>query len=139
MSRTIQALPTALLCALVLPATLSALIGDLHDRDMLDDVAIVVWGEFGRTPRINANGGRDHWPRVCSALVAGGGLRCGQVLGSTTRWGEEPRTRPVHFRDVFATLYQRMGIDVATTQFTDLAGRPHYLVGNHRPLPELIG
>ena len=78
--------------------------------------------------------------RRCAArLVAGGGMRCGQVLGSTTRWGEEPHTRPVHFRDVFATLYQRLGIDVATTQFTDLAGRPQYLVGDHRPLPELIG
>jgi hypothetical protein len=117
---------------------LSALIQDLDERRMLDDVAIVVWGEFGRTPRINKNGGRDHWPRVCSALLAGGGMRCGQVLGSTTRWGEEPRSRPVHFRDVFATLYQRLGIDVATTQFTDLAGRPQYLVGNHRPLAELI-
>jgi hypothetical protein len=118
---------------------LSALIQDLDQRGLLDDVAVVVWGEFGRTPRVNRNGGRDHWPRVCSALVAGGGMRCGQVLGSTTRWGEEPRTRPVHFREVFATLYQRLGIDVATTQFTDLAGRPHYLVGEHRPLPELIG
>jgi hypothetical protein len=118
---------------------LSALIEDLDQRGMLEDVAIVMWGEFGRTPRINPNGGRDHWPRVCSALVAGGGMRCGQVLGSSTRWGEEPHTRPVHFRDVFATLYQRLGIDVATTQFTDLAGRPQYLVGNHRPVPELIG
>src|SRR5205085_6423721 len=95
--------------------------------------------EFGRTPRINQNGGRDHWARVASALVAGGGMRGGQVLGSTTRWGEEPRSRPVHFRDVFATLYQRLGIDAATTQFTDLSGRPQFLVGNHRPLPELIG
>jgi hypothetical protein len=118
---------------------LSALIEDLDQRGLLDDVAVVVWGEFGRTPRINPNGGRDHWPRVCSALVAGGGMRCGQVLGSTTRWGEEPQTRPVHFREVFATLYERLGIDVATTQFTDLAGRPQYLVGNHRPVPELIG
>jgi hypothetical protein len=118
---------------------LSALIQDLDERGLLNDIAVVVWGEFGRTPRINQNGGRDHWSRVCSALVAGGGMRCGQVLGSTTRWGEEPRTRPVHFRDVFATLYQRLGIDVATTQFTDLAGRPQYLVGEHRPLPELIG
>jgi hypothetical protein len=117
---------------------LSALIEDLHQRDLLDEVAVVVWGEFGRTPRINQNAGRDHWPRVCSALVAGGGLRCGQVLGSTNRWGEEPRTRPVHFRDVFATLYERLGIDVATTQFTDLAGRPQYLLGNHRALPELM-
>jgi hypothetical protein len=117
---------------------LSALIQDLADRDLLNDVAVVVWGEFGRTPRINKNGGRDHWPKVCSAMVAGGGMRCGQVLGSTTRWGEEPHTRPVHFRDVFATLYQRLGIDVATTQFTDLTGRPQYLVGEHRPLPELV-
>jgi hypothetical protein len=118
---------------------LSALIEDLDQRGMLNDVAVVVWGEFGRTPRVNRNGGRDHWPRVCSALVAGGGLRCGQVLGSTTRWGEEPRSRPVHFRDVFATLYQRLGMDVASMRFTDLAGRPQFLVGGHRPLPELIG
>jgi hypothetical protein len=118
---------------------LSALLEDLDQRSLLDEVAVVVWGEFGRTPRINANGGRDHWPRVCSALVAGGGLRCGQVLGSSSRWGEEPRTRPVHFRDVFATLYQRLGIDVTTTQFTDLSGRPQYLVGEHRPVAELLG
>jgi hypothetical protein len=118
---------------------LSTLIEDLAERGMLNDVAVVVWGEFGRTPRINKNAGRDHWPRVCSALVAGGGMRCGQVLGSTTRWGEEPRNRPIHFRDVFATLYQRLGIDVATTQFTDLSGRPQYLVGDHRPVPELVG
>jgi hypothetical protein len=118
---------------------LSALLEDLDERGLLEDVAVVVWGEFGRTPRINANGGRDHWPKVASALVAGGGMRGGQVLGQTTRWGEEPRSRPVHFRDVFATLYQRLGIDVTTTQFTDLSGRPHDLVGGHRPLPELVG
>ena len=118
---------------------LSALIGDLGDRGLLEDIAVVVWGEFGRTPKINRNAGRDHWPRVAGALIAGGGLRCGQVLGSTTRWGEEPRTRPVHFRDVFATLYQRLGIDVAATQFTDLTGRPQYLLGDHRPIRELVG
>lgn len=117
---------------------LSALIEDLEERGLLDDIAVVVWGEFGRTPKINQNAGRDHWPKVGTALVAGGGLRSGQVLGSTTRWAEEPLTRPVHFREVFATLYQRLGIDVATTQFTDLAGRPQYLVGDHRPLPELM-
>lgn len=117
---------------------LSALIQDLHARDLLNDVAVVVWGEFGRTPRINSQGGRDHWPGVASALVAGGGLRGGQVLGATTRWGEEPRARPVHFREVFATLYQRLGIDVVRTQFTDLTGRPQYLVGDHRPVPELL-
>jgi hypothetical protein len=118
---------------------LSALIQDLDERGLLEDIAVVAWGEFGRTPKINQNAGRDHWPNVAGALLSGGGLRCGQVLGSSTRWGEEPRTRPVHFRDVFATLYQRLGIDVATAQFTDLAGRPQYLVGDHRPLSELIG
>lgn len=117
---------------------LSALIQDMDERGLLDDVAVVVWGEFGRTPKINQNAGRDHWPRVCSALVAGGGLRTGQVLGSTSRWGEEPLARPIHFRDVFATLYQRLGIDVTTTQFVDRAGRPQYLVGDHRPLPDLL-
>jgi hypothetical protein len=117
---------------------MSALIQDLSDRGLLEDIAVVAWGEFGRTPRINKNAGRDHWPRVAGALLAGGGMRCGQVLGSSTRWGEEPRNRPVHFRDVFATLYQRLGIDTTTTQYTDLAGRPQYLVGEHRPLPELM-
>ena len=118
---------------------MSALIRDLEERGLLDDVAVVAWGEFGRTPKINANAGRDHWPNVAGALLAGGGMRHGQVIGSTTRWGEEPHERPVHFRDVFATLYQRLGIDVATTQFEDLAGRPQYLVGDHRPVAELVG
>jgi hypothetical protein len=118
---------------------LSAMIQDLDQRGLLDDIAVVAWGEFGRTPKINGNAGRDHWPNVAGALLAGGGLRSGQVLGSTTRWGGEPKNRPIHFRDVFATLYERLGINVATTQFTDLAGRPQYLIGDHRPLPELIG
>jgi hypothetical protein len=117
---------------------LSALLGDLEDRGLLDDVLVVVWGEFGRTPRINAQAGRDHWAMVGSALLAGGGLRHGQVIGSTTRLGEEPRTRPVHFREVFATLYQRLGIDPERTRFQDLAGRPQPLVGDHRPMPELL-
>jgi len=118
---------------------LSTLIQDLSERGLLDDIAVVAWGEFGRTPKINADAGRDHWPKVCSALLAGGGMRSGQVIGSTTRWGEEPKTRPVHFREVFASLYQRLGIDIATTQFKDLAGRPQYLLGDHRSLPELVG
>jgi hypothetical protein len=118
---------------------LSALLHDLDDRGLLDDIAVVVWGEFGRTPKINVNAGRDHWPGVCSALVAGGGMRTGQVIGATSRWGELPQSRPVHFREVFATLYERLGINVATTQFLDLAGRPQYLLGDYRPMPELRG
>lgn len=118
---------------------MSAMIGDLEERGLLDEIAVVAWGEFGRTPKINANAGRDHWANVAGALVAGGGLRSGQVIGSTDRLGGEPLDRPVHFRDVFASFYHRMGIDVATTRFTDLAGRPQFLVGEHRPLPELMG
>ncbi|MFQ5733681.1 MAG: DUF1501 domain-containing protein, partial [Planctomycetaceae bacterium] len=118
---------------------LSAMIEDLDQRGLLEEIAVVSWGEFGRTPKINANAGRDHWPNVAGALLAGGGMRCGQVLGSTTRWGENPLKRPIHFREVFATLYERLGIDVANTQFTDFAGRPQYLVGEHRPMRELVG
>jgi hypothetical protein len=116
---------------------LSALIEDLSERGLLDDIAVVAWGEFGRTPKINANAGRDHWPNVAGALLAGGGMPSGQVIGSSTRLGGEPLNRPVHFREVFASLYQRLGIDTATTQYTDLAGRPQYLIDNHRPMPEL--
>ena len=92
-----------------------------------------------RTPRINKDAGRDHWSKVGGALLAGGGMCHGQVIGSTTRLGEEPRSRPVHFREVFATLYQRLGIDVERTRFTDLSGRPQSLVGDHQPMQELIG
>jgi hypothetical protein len=72
------------------------------------------------------------------ALLAGGGLRTGQVLGATNRLGEYVTDRPVHFRDVFATLYHQFGIDIERTQFNDLAGRPHYLVDDRKPLPELV-
>lgn len=118
---------------------LSTLIKDLDERGLLDDVAVVSWGEFGRTPKINSNAGRDHWPGVAGALLAGGGLRGGQVIGSSNRLAETPLNRPVHFREIFASLYQQLGIDVTTTQFTDLAGRPQFLVGEHRPMPELVG
>ena len=77
-------------------------------------MSVVVWGEFGRTPQINKDAGRDHWPRVSCALLAGGGMRTGQVIGSTNRFGEEPDERPVHFHDVFATLYHNLGIDIKT-------------------------
>lgn len=118
---------------------LSAMLNDLEQRGLLDEIAVVAWGEFGRTPKINSNGGRDHWPNVAGALLAGGGMNSGQMIGSTSRLGEEPKSRPVHFREVFATLYQQLGIDVATTQLTDLSGRPQYLTGEHRPMRELIG
>ena len=118
---------------------LSALIEDIHNRGLDKDVSIVVWGEFGRTPKINKDAGRDHWPNVSCALLAGGGMRTGQVIGSTDRLAAEAKDRPVHFQEVFATLYHRLGIDVNQFTLPDLSGRPQYLVDNGcEPIKELI-
>jgi hypothetical protein len=118
----------------------SALVEDLHNRGLDKDVTVIVWGEFGRTPKINKDAGRDHWPKVSCALMAGGGMRTGQVIGSTNRFAEEARDRPVDFQDVFATLYQNLGIDVDSVTVPDLTGRPRFLIDNDRfgPIRELI-
>jgi uncharacterized protein (DUF1501 family) len=117
---------------------LHALVTDLAERGMLGNVSIVVWGEFGRTPRINKDGGRDHWPAVSPALLAGGGMKVGQVLGATDRYAGTVRSRPVHFQDVFATLYHNLGIDPAATTLTDPNGRPQHLMDQGQPIRELI-
>lgn len=116
----------------------SALIEDLHQRGLDKDVSVVVWGEFGRTPKINKDGGRDHWPNVSCALLAGGGMKTGQVVGSTDRLGGEVKDRPVQFGEVFATLYHNLGIDVTKTTIPDLNGRPQYLVDGYQPMQELV-
>jgi uncharacterized protein (DUF1501 family) len=117
---------------------LSALIRDIHERGLGDSISVVVWGEFGRTPKINPDAGRDHWPNVSCALLAGGGMRTGQVIGSTDRIAAEAKDRPVHFQEVFATLYKSLGIDTDQTTVTDLGGRPQYLVDHRQPLHEVI-
>jgi Protein of unknown function (DUF1501) len=118
---------------------LSALVEDLHQRGLDKDVSVVVWGEFGRTPTINKNAGRDHWPRVSCAMVFGGGMKTGQIIGATDRLGGEAVERPVQFGEVFATLYNNLGIDVNKATLRDLSGRPQYLVENGaQPIPELI-
>jgi hypothetical protein len=123
----------------LLDSALSALITDLHERGMDKDVAVVVWGEFGRTPVINNKGGRDHWPRVSCALLAGGGMRHGQIIGATDKHAGEPTERPVAFGEVFATLYRHLGIDPHKLALNDYSGRPQYLVEDGRQaLPELI-
>lgn len=117
---------------------LAALIDDLYRHGLQDDVTVVVWGEFGRTPKINQKAGRDHWSRNTFAWLAGGGMPVGQVIGTTNRYAEEPIDRPVHFQEVFATLYRNLGIDIDHATVADLNGRPHYLLDTrHRPLPEL--
>ncbi|MFO0877477.1 MAG: DUF1501 domain-containing protein [Gemmataceae bacterium] len=123
----------------VLDQGLSALMDDLRDRGLDRDVTVLVWGEFGRTPRINAQGGRDHWPQVGCALMTGGGLRGGQVIGSTNAYAEHAKDRPVHFQDVFATLYHNLGLDPRKHTVTDHAGRPHFLVDDpYQPISELL-
>src|SRR5437763_1740348 len=116
----------------------TVLLEDLRVRGLEKDVTVLVWGEFGRTPRINPNGGRDHWPQVGCAILAGGGMRTGQVIGSTNRYAEHAKDRPVHFQEVFATLYHNLGLNPRTHTVTDLSGRPQYLVDDpYVPLHEL--
>ena len=114
-----------------------ALVTDLEERGMLDDVTVLVWGEFGRTPRINGNAGRDHWPQVSCAYMAGGGMQTGQAIGSTNRLGEHAHSRPVHVQEIFATLYHNLGIDISATTITDPTGRPQYLT-QRDPIRELV-
>lgn len=117
---------------------ISALIEDLHERGLDKDVAVVAWGEFGRTPLINSDAGRDHWPQVGCALLAAGGMKTGQVIGATDRLGGEISERGVHFGEVFATLYHQLGLDPNRVTLPDLSGRPHYLVDGWQPMRELI-
>ncbi|HEY4308289.1 MAG TPA: DUF1501 domain-containing protein, partial [Pirellulales bacterium] len=104
-------------------SAIPSLVNDLIERGLDRQVLVIVWGEFGRTPMINASAGRDHWGQVMSVLLAGGGLRMGQVIGSSNAKGEVPKDRPLLPYDVLATMYRHLGIDPATS-FADLSGRP---------------
>jgi hypothetical protein len=117
---------------------LSALMTDLEQRGLLDDTIIMMSGEFGRTPRVNMTAGRDHWPAAGFLFVAGGGLKGGQMIGSTNRYGERPLDRPVKLQEVYSTVFHQLGIDVGTTQLIDPAGRPQYLFDHRELLQELI-
>jgi hypothetical protein len=117
---------------------LHALVADLEERGLLGDVSIVAWGEFGRTPKINNNGGRDHWPAVGPVLLAGGGMKVGQVIGATDRYAGAVLSRAVSYQDVFATLYHNLGINPATTTLADPNGRPQHLLDQGQPIRELV-
>jgi len=113
------------------------LIQDLHERGMQNDVVTIMWGEFGRTPKINNQAGRDHWSPAMSALVAGGGLKMGQAVGATTARGERPKDRPYTASQVLSTVYRAIGIDPATT-FSNGSGRPVYILDDREPVVELL-
>jgi hypothetical protein len=117
---------------------ISALIEDIHARGLSRDVSVVVWGEFGRTPKINKDAGRDHWSRVNGALLSGGGMRGGQVIGSTDSTAAQARDHPVHYQDVLATVYRNLGID-PHAMVKDVAGRPvPILPSAARPIEKLL-
>ena len=116
---------------------LAALLDDLVDRGMYDRVLVVVCGEFGRTPRMNERGGRDHWGRAGFALLGGGGVRGGHIVGSTTSHGEEPASHPVTPADLLATVYHALGVDWSHT-FTDHNGRPIPVLAEGHPISELL-
>ena len=125
----------------VLDQVVSALITDLHDRGLSEDTLLVVMGEMSRTPKLshaNGNVGREHWARAMGALLAGGGLRMGQVVGQTTANGEEPAERPLTPNDLLATWYAYLGIPL-DTQFPDRSGRPIPILPHGEPIRELLG
>lgn len=117
---------------------LSALIEDLHDRGRSDDVLIAAFGEFGRGPRIDANAGRGHWPKAMHAVLSGGGLRSGQIVGSTTSDGGEPLDRALKPEDLLATIYHSLGIDHQMT-VPDRQNRPIPILKDGEPIRELVG
>jgi hypothetical protein len=119
---------------------LSTLIEDVYARGLDRKVLIVAAGEFGRTPKlVRSDGliGRDHWPAAMSALISGGGLRMGQVVGATNRWGEYPSERPLTPKDLLATIYQHLGIDYRAA-FPDVSGRPVAILSEGEPIRELV-
>lgn len=115
----------------------AALIQDLHQRGMLETTMVVMMGEFGRTPKINKNAGRDHWPNCLSVVMAGGGLRGGQTVGTSDAHGEGPKDRPIHPEDVLATVYRQMGVDF-DKEFRNTQDRPIKIVRNGEPIRELL-
>ena len=121
----------------ILDRGIANLIQDLHDRGLQNDVVTVVWGEFGRTPRINRTAGRDHWPSVSSCMIAGGGMKMGQAIGSSSARGETPVDRRCSPSQVLSTIYRQMGIDPSRT-FLDNTGRPRHILDDREIVRELV-
>jgi hypothetical protein len=125
----------------------TALIEDLFSRGLDKRVLLIVTGEFGRTPRVSyANGtsngvkqpGRDHWPQAMSVLVSGGGLKMGQVIGSTNARGEHPKDAPLKVTDLWATMFRHLGVDWKNTSFLDHSGRPMPILPDGEPIAGLV-
>ena len=115
----------------------SNLIQDLCDRGMDQDVATIMWGEFGRTPRVNKDAGRDHYPNVFSAALAGGPVKGGRVVGESDEKGAFPKSNAKTPQDVLATMYQHLGVDVEQ-QYLNSSGRPIAVLPSGKPIEELM-
>jgi uncharacterized protein (DUF1501 family) len=114
-----------------------ALVTDLHERGLQDDVAVVLWGEFGRAPRISRGDGRDHWPEAGAAVLAGGGFKTGQTIGATDSQGGASKGVPYTPGNIMSNLYRHLGIDPATT-ILDHNRRPMYLLDERELVRELV-
>jgi uncharacterized protein (DUF1501 family) len=115
----------------------AAFVEDLNQRGLTDQILLVISGEFGRTPKINPGAGRDHWAPLSTLALAGGGLTMGQVIGESAEKVDVPKTTPITPQDLFATVYQVLGID-RRIQFVNQAGRPVYMVENGKVIEELV-
>jgi hypothetical protein len=122
-----------------LDRAIAALIDDLIGRGLYETTLVVAMGEFGRTPRINKDAGRDHWGHTFSVLMGCGSMRMGQVIGRSSERGEHVVDRPVSPQDVAATVYHHLGIDARSVTFEDRTGRPTYLIDRGTPIRELVG
>lgn len=121
----------------VLDHAVATLVEDIHQRGLSEKILLVITGEFGRTPKINKNGGRDHWAPLSTLALAGGGLKMGQVVGESAAKVDVPKTQPVTPQDLMATVFHVLGIDPGV-QFVDTAGRPVYMLENGKPIEELV-
>src|SRR5262249_26523108 len=115
----------------------SALIEDLHQRGLLSSTLVIAWGEFGRTPRVNNQAGRDHYPNVFSAALAGGPIKGGRVIGESDAKGAFPKSNPKTPQDVLATLYQHLGMDTQQ-QYLNNTSRPISVLPRGKPIEELL-
>jgi hypothetical protein len=121
----------------VVDHAVATFVQDVHDRGLQDDILLVVTGEFGRTPRINKNAGRDHWSPLSTLALSGGGLNMGQVVGESSAKAEHPKTNPITPQDLMATIFHVLGID-PNVQFVNQGGRPVFMVEEGKPIKELI-
>jgi hypothetical protein len=120
-----------------LDQAVAAFVKDVHQRGLSDQILLVITGEFGRTPKINRNAGRDHWAPLSTLALAGGGLRMGQVVGESSPKLDVPKSTPIRPQDLMATIFQVLGID-RQVQFVNAAGRPVYVLEDGKPIAELV-